>query len=59
MEAMTQTRPEAATARELNDQLLYAMYAVFTVTTPLPEGSRQSLAEEAQQFLDSALSKDG
>ena len=49
---------ETLSARELNDQLLYTMYAVFTATTPLPEGSRQGLAEEAQAFLDAALQKD-
>ena len=54
----TDARPEATKARELNDQLLYTMYAVFTATTPLPDDSRQTLAAEAQGFLDAALGKD-
>jgi len=54
----TDARPEATKARELNDQLLYTMYAVFTATTPLPDVSRQTLAAEAQGFLDAALGKD-
>jgi chlorite dismutase len=61
MDAMTApdaARPEAAKARELNDQLLYTMYAVFRAETRLPEGSRQALAEEAQAFLDEVLQKD-
>jgi chlorite dismutase len=57
MACMTVDRPEATKARELNDQLLYTMYAVFTAETPLPE-DRTSLAEDAQQFLDAALQKD-
>ena len=57
MGGMTQTRPEATKASELNDQLLYTMYAVFTVTTPLP-ADRVALADEAQQFLDDALTRD-
>ena len=54
---MTDDRPEATKARELNDQLLYTMYAVFSAATPLPE-DRQGIAEEAQGFLDAALQKD-
>ena len=50
-------RPEAAKARELNEQLLYTMYAVFRVAQPLPE-DRTALAAEAQDFLDAALQKD-
>ena len=60
MDAMTApdaARPEAAKARELNDQLLYTMYAVFTATSPLPE-DRTALAAETQAFLDAALEKD-
>ena len=53
-----ETRPEAAKARELNDQLLYTMYAVFRATTPLPDDERAGLAEQAQAFLDAALAKD-
>jgi hydrogen peroxide-dependent heme synthase len=53
-----ESRPEAARARELNEQLLYTMYAVFRAEQRLPEGSRQALAEEAQNFLDTALQKD-
>jgi chlorite dismutase len=52
-----ETRPEAGRARELNEQLLYTMYAVFSSARPLPE-ARQDLAEEAQAFLDAALQKD-
>ena len=54
---MTDDRPEATKARELNDQLLYTMYAVFTASSRLPE-DRTALADEAQQFLDTALLKD-
>ena len=57
MSATSETRPEATKARELNDQLLYTMYAVFSAATPLPE-DRQGIAEEAQGFLDAALQKD-
>jgi len=49
-------RPEATKARELNEQLLYTMYAVFRVATPLPE-DRSPLADDAQAFLDAALDK--
>ena len=48
---------EAPSARELNDQLLYTMYAVFQATTPLPE-ERSPIAEDAQLFLDAVLQKD-
>ena len=54
---MTDTRPEAGKARELNDQLLYTMYAVFAARTPLPD-DRAAIAGEAQAFLDAALEKD-
>lgn len=51
-------RPEAPRARELNDQLLYTMYAVFRSAERLPDDARQELAEQAQAFLDAALQKD-
>ena len=57
MRGMTETRTETAKARELNDQMLYTMYAVFSVTTPLPE-DRTAIAADAQQFLDAALQKE-
>ncbi len=44
-------------ARELNDQMLYTMYAVFKATSPLPE-DRTSLVAEAQGLLDELLGKD-
>ncbi len=50
-------RPEATKARELNEQILYTMYAVFDATLPLPQ-DRTSLVEEMQGFLDAALQKD-
>ncbi|HVE73928.1 MAG TPA: hydrogen peroxide-dependent heme synthase [Mycobacteriales bacterium] len=50
-------RPEARKARELNEQLLYTMYAVFRASTPLPE-DRVALVAEAQSLLDAALGKD-
>ena len=46
-----------ASAKELNDQLLYTTYAVFKATSPLPE-DRSALAEEAQGLLDALLDKD-
>ena len=57
MTAPDADRPEASTARELNDQLLYTMYAVFQVCERLPD-ERTTLADEAQAFLDAALQKD-
>jgi peroxiredoxin len=51
-------RPETRTARQLNDELLYTMYAVFRAVTPLPDGSRAELAAETDQFLAEALAKD-
>ena len=47
----------ASSAKELNDQLLYTTYAVFKVTSPLPE-DRTALVEEAQGLLDAVLEKD-
>ncbi len=44
-------------ARELNDQMLYAMYAVFRSAKPLPE-DRTGIAEQAQGLLDELLGKD-
>ncbi len=44
-------------AQELNDQLLYTMYAVFRAVTPLPS-DRSVLADEAQGLLDEVLEKD-
>ncbi len=44
-------------ARELNDQMLYAMYAVFKAVKPLPE-DRTGIAEQAQGLLDELLTKD-
>src|SRR5688500_6388746 len=57
MTAPDADRPEATKARELSDQLLYTMYAVFKATERLPE-DRTALAEEAQSFLDEVLQKD-
>ena len=54
---MTENRPEAPKARELNDHLLYCMYAVFEVAEPLPE-DRSALAAEAESFLEEILQKD-
>ncbi|MCW2543929.1 MAG: Chlorite dismutase [Frankiales bacterium] len=48
---------EAASAKELNDQLLYTTYAVFQAVTPLPP-ARGQVAEEAQGLLDALLEKD-
>jgi hydrogen peroxide-dependent heme synthase len=50
-------RPEAPKAKELNEQLLYTMYAVFRAETRLPE-DRTPLAQEAQALLDEVLQKD-
>ena len=44
-------------ARELNDQLLYACYAVYKAVDRLPD-DRSALAEEAQGLLDEVLEKD-
>ena len=49
--------PESPSARELNDQMLYTVYAVFKAVTPLP-ADRSALVEETQAFLDAALEKD-
>ena len=57
MTATPEGRFESTKARELNEQLLYTMYAVFQATTPLPE-DRSALVEETQAFLDAALQKD-
>ena len=46
-----------ASAKELNDQLLYTTYAVFKVTSPLP-ADRVGIAAEAQGLLDEVLEKD-
>ena len=46
-----------ASAKELNDQLLYTTYAVFKATSPLPD-DRGPLAQEAQGLLDEVLEKD-
>ena len=54
---MTETRAEAPKARELNDQLLYATYAVFKAVQRLPE-DRTVLVQEAQGLLDEVLGKD-
>ena len=54
---MTETRSEAPKARELNDQLLYATYAVFKAVGRLPE-DRTELVAEAQGLLDEVLGKD-
>ena len=54
---MTETRAEAPKARELNDQLLYATYAVFKAVERLPE-DRTALVAEAQGLLDEVLGKD-
>ena len=47
-----------ASAKELNEQLLYTMYSVFRATTPIADDERQSLAEEGQAFLDAVAEKD-
>ena len=49
--------PSTASANELNEQLLYTMYAVFKATSLLPE-DRSVLAAQAQGLLDEALAKD-
>ncbi len=49
--------PSTASANELNEQLLYTMYAVFKATSLLPE-DRSALAAQAQGLLDEALAKD-
>ena len=54
---MTETRTEAPKARELNDQLLYATYAVFKAVERLPE-DRTEIVAEAQGLLDEVLGKD-
>jgi len=54
---MTETRTEAPKARELNDQLLYATYAVFKAVQRLPE-DRTVLVQEAQGLLDEVLGKE-
>jgi peroxiredoxin len=46
-----------ASAKELNDQLLYTTYAVFHATSPLPS-DRSALTAEAQGVLDEVLQKD-
>ena len=46
-----------ASAKELNDQLLYTTYAVFRATSPLPE-DRSAITQEAQGLLDEVLEKD-
>jgi hydrogen peroxide-dependent heme synthase len=46
-----------ASAKELNEQLLYTMYSVFRATTPVADDDRQQLAEEGQAFLDAVLDK--
>ena len=44
-------------ARELNDELLYTMYSVFRLRTPLGE-DRQAVAAEADALLEELLAKD-
>ena len=46
-----------ASAKELNDQLLYTTYAVFAAVDPLP-ADRTPVAAEAQGLLDELLEKD-
>lgn len=50
------TSDGAPSARELNDQLLYTLYAVFRADQRLPD-DRTAVAQEAQAFLDAALGK--
>ncbi len=48
-------------ARELNEELLYCMYAVFrgrTDTARLDDGAREAAAAEADALLEAALAKD-
>ena len=48
------------TARQLNDELLYTMYAVFRAHTDarrLPDETREAAAGEVQALLDQALAK--
>jgi chlorite dismutase len=47
-------------ARELNDELLYCLYAVFRAPAPLAADgpSRPELAAEAEDLLEQALSKE-
>jgi hydrogen peroxide-dependent heme synthase len=49
--------PSTASAKELNEQLLYTMYAVFRAESRLPE-ERGSIAAEAQALLDEVAAKD-
>ena len=51
------TGPSTASAKELNDQMLFTMYAVFKATSPLPQ-DRTVIAAEAQGFLDASLAKE-
>ena len=44
--------------RELNDEMLYTMYAVFKSTTPIADGVRTEVGAEAQELLDTLLGKD-
>ena len=55
---MPETRPK--TARELNDELLYTMYAVFRARTDgarLADEGRESAASEVTALLDQSLAK--
>ncbi len=48
------------TARQLNDELLYTMYAVFRARTDaarLPDEAREGAAAEVEALLDQALAK--
>ena len=45
-------------ARELNEELLYTLYAVLRVTGPLPAGERPEAGAEVEALLDQLAAKD-
>lgn len=45
-------------ARELNDQILYAQWSVFRSVRPLADGDRAAAAAELEGLLDAAADKD-
>lgn len=52
------TQPSEKSARELNDEMLYTMYAVFKSVSPIADAVRTEVGAEAQELLDILLAKE-
>jgi len=47
-------RTDGKQAKVINEQIRYTMWSVFRVRAPLPDGSRERIAEEAETLLEQA-----